>query len=58
MDGASFDGANEYYVNAGANTFTVKFTVGDSTYHCLELGGLGAFTLSFTGISAHVIAEP
>ena len=35
----------------GANTFTVRFTAGSDNYSCLELGGLGNFTLTFTSVS-------
>ena len=51
VDGATYLGSNEYNVLAGENTFTVRFTAGAETYNCLELGGLGEFTLTFTEIS-------
>ena len=51
VDGASYEGSNEYNVQAGKNTFTVRFTAGADTYNCLELGGLGEFQMTFTDIS-------
>ena len=51
VDGAAYEGANEYDVVAGSNTFTVRLTAGEGGYNCLELGGLGNFKLTFTGIS-------
>ena len=54
---AAYDFVNqEYDVVAGANTFTIRFTAGaDYAYNCLELGGLGAFKLTFTGISVQEV---
>ena len=50
-DNFTCQGADVFFVNVGANTVTVVFTVSVSnTYTCLELGGLGAFELNFTGI--------
>ena len=54
VGGASFLTAQEYDVVVGANTFTVRFTAGSDNYSCLELGGLGNFTLTFTGVSLKV----
>ena len=51
VDGAVYEGANEYDVTAGGNAFTVRLTAGEGGYNCLELGGLGAFKLTLTGIS-------
>ena len=51
VDGATYLTSNEYNVVNGENTFVVRFTAGADTYNCLELGGLGAFTLTFTEIS-------
>ncbi|MEE1328449.1 MAG: hypothetical protein UHS47_07885, partial [Oscillospiraceae bacterium] len=51
VGGANFLTGQEYDVVAGANTFTVRFTAGSDNYSCLELGGLGNFTLTFTGVS-------
>lgn len=51
VDGANYLTSNEYNVQNGENTFTVRFTAGADTYNCLELGGLGAFVLTFTEIS-------
>lgn len=51
VDGATYLTSNEYNVVNGENTFTIRFTAGADTYNCLELGGLGAFTLTFTEIS-------
>jgi len=48
---AAFHDSQEYNVVAGSNTFKVRFTAGTDNYSCLELGGLGAFKLTFTGIS-------
>ena len=50
-DDAFYYGGNEYDVVAGENTFTVQFKYGGKPYSCLELGGLGNFTLTFTGVS-------
>ena len=50
VNGAAYLNSNEYNVHNGANTFTVQFTAGAEGYSCLELGGLGAFELVFTGI--------
>ena len=55
VDGAAYEGTNEYDVVAGSNTFTVRLTAGEGGYNCLELGGLGAFKLTFTGISSKEI---
>ena len=51
VGGANFLTGQEYDVVVGANTFTVRFTAGSDNYSCLELGGLGNFTLTFTGVS-------
>ena len=48
---AAFLDSQEYNVVSGSNTFKVRFTAGADSYSCLELGGLGAFKLIFTGIS-------
>lgn len=50
-DDATYYGSNEYSVKKGENTFTVEFKYGGNTYSCLELGGLGAFELIFTGFA-------
>ena len=55
VDGAAYEGTNEYDVVAGSNTFTVRLTAGEGSYNCLELGGLGVFKLTFTGISSKEI---
>ena len=47
---AAFLDSQEYNVAAGSNVFKVRFTAGADKYSCLELGGLGAFVLTFTGI--------
>ena len=51
MGAAAFLDSQEFNVVPGANTFKVRFTAGAENYSCLELGGLGAFTLTFTGLS-------
>ena len=51
VDAASYLTSNEYNVQNGENTFTVRFTAGAETYNCLELGGLGEFVLTFSEIS-------
>ena len=51
VNGASFLSSNEYDVTSGSNTLTVRFTAGAENYSCLELGGLGNFQMTFTGIS-------
>lgn len=51
VDAATYLNSNEYNVVNGENTVTVRFTAGSETYNCLELGGLGEFTLVFTEIS-------
>ena len=48
---ATFLTSNEFNVQPGENTFTVRFTAGADTYNCLELGGLGPFELTFSEIS-------
>lgn len=48
--------SNEYAVQSGANTFTVRFTAGAENYSCLELGGLGAFELTFTGLGIQEVS--
>ena len=48
---ATFLNSNEFNVQPGENTFTVRFTAGADDYNCLELGGLGQFELTFTEIS-------
>jgi len=55
---ATFQGANEYNVQVGENTFTVRFTAGSDDYNCLEIGGLGQFKLTFTNISVAEVVEP
>lgn len=54
---ATFLGSNEFNVQPGDNTFTVRFTAGNDTYNCLELGGLGQFELTFTEISVVEVIE-
>ncbi len=56
VNGASYLNSNEYNVLSGGNTFTVRFTAGAEGYSCLELGGLGNFVLTFTGITIQEIA--
>jgi len=58
VNGATYLGSNEYNVAAGSNTFTVRFTAGNENYSCLELGGLGAFKLTFTSISVKEVEVP
>ena len=55
---AVFLDSQEYNVAAGFNTFKVRFTAGNDSYSCLELGGLGAFQLTFTGISVMEVENP
>jgi hypothetical protein len=55
VNGATYLNGNEYSVVAGSNTFTVRFTAGAENYSCLELGGLGNFVLTFTGISVQEV---
>ena len=55
VNGATYLNSNEYSVVAGSNTFTVRFTAGAENYSCLELGGLGNFVLTFTGISVQEV---
>lgn len=50
VNSAVYLNSNEYNVAAGSNVFTIRFTAGSENYSCLELGGLGAFQLTFTGI--------
>ena len=57
LDGAAQISGNEYNVVNGDNTFTVRLTAGNDTYNCLELGGLGKFTLTFTEISVQEVVE-
>ena len=57
VGGAEFLSDNEYNVQEGENTFTVRFTAGDDTYNCLEIGGLGQFTLTFSEISVAEVVE-
>ena len=52
---AAFLDSQEYNVAAGSNVFKVRFTAGADKYSCLELGGLGAFMLTFTGIGIQEI---
>lgn len=52
---ATFLTSNEFAVQAGENTFTVRFTAGGDNYNCLELGGLGQFELTFTEISVEEV---
>ena len=55
-DNFTCQGADVYHVSVGENTFTVTFTVNVSnTYTCLEIGGLGRFILTFTGIAIHEV---
>lgn len=56
VNGASYLTSNEYAVQSGVNTFTVRFTAGAENYSCLELGGLGAFELTFTGIGIQEVS--
>jgi hypothetical protein len=58
VDAATFLGANEYNVKVGENSFTVQFIAGAQNYSCLELGGLGAFELTFTEISLKAVQQP
>lgn len=53
---ATFLDSQEYNVTAGCNTFTVRFTAGAENYSCLELGGLGAFRLTFTGLGIQEVS--
>ena len=55
---AAFLDSQEYNVVAGSNIFKVRFTAGADSYSCLELGGLGAFRLTFTGISVKEVENP
>ena len=57
VDGAEYLTSNEYNVQNGENTFTVRFTAGADTYNCLELGGLGAFALTFTEASVKEVSS-
>ena len=47
--------ADVYHAIKGENRFAVIFTAADGAYTCLELGGLGAFKLTFTGISVQEV---
>ena len=58
VNGATFLDSQDYNVVAGANTFKVHFTAGAENYSCLELGGLGAFKLTFTGVSLAEVDAP
>ena len=58
VGGAAFLDSQEYNVAVGSNTFKVRFTAGSDSYSCLELGGLGAFQLTFTGISVMEVENP
>lgn len=58
VDAAVFLDSQEYNVAVGSNTFKVRFTAGSDSYSCLELGGLGAFKLTFTGISVMEVENP
>ena len=40
----------------GDNTFKVQFRHAGKPYSCLELGGLGAFELTFTGIGIQEVS--
>lgn len=55
VNGATFLDNQDYNVTVGANTFKVRFTAGAENYSCLELGGLGNFVLTFTGISVQEV---
>ena len=57
VNAAIYLNSNEYNVVAGSNTFTVRFTAGSENYSCLELGGLGNFKLTFTGISVKEVED-
>ena len=57
VDGAEYLTSNEYNVQNGENTFTVRFTAGADTYNCLELGGLGEFALTFTEASVKEVSS-
>ncbi len=57
-DDAVYFGSNEYDVVEGENTFTVQVQYGGKPYSCLELGGLGKFTLMFTDYSIKEIEKP
>jgi len=58
VNGASFHDSQEYDVKSGSNIFKVRFAAGAENYSCLELGGLGGFSLIFTGISLKEIEDP
>ena len=58
VNGASFHDNQEFDVKSGSNTFKVRFAAGAENYSCLELGGLGSFNLTFTGISLKEIEDP
>ena len=58
VNGASFHDSQEYDVKSGSNIFKVRFAAGAENYSCLELGGLGGFSLTFTGISMKEIEDP
>lgn len=58
VNGAAYLNSNEYNVVVGSNTFTIRFTAGTEGYSCLELGGLGSFKLTFTGISVNEVKMP
>ncbi len=57
VNGAAFATSQEYDVQSGENVFTVRFTAGADTYGCLELGGLGNFQLTFTGIALREVPQ-
>ena len=56
VNGAAFLDSQDYQVSVGSNTFKVRFTAGAENYSCLELGGLGAFRLTFTGLSLQEVS--
>ena len=56
VNGANYLTFNEYNVQPGSNAFTVRFTAGAENYSCLELGGLGAFKLTFTGLGIQEVS--
>ena len=56
VNGAAFLDSQDYSASVGENTFTVRFTAGAENYSCLELGGLGAFRLTFTGLSLQEVS--
>ena len=58
VNAATFLDSQEYNVVVGDNSFKVHFTAGAENYSCLELGGLGKFKLTFTGIELKEVEKP